>query len=59
MIIIIMIMTEITRMITIIIIIIIIEVIIIKTIKFTNVISYHKPRLGSTGTVYLACLVMG
>ena len=68
MIIIIMIMTKITRMIIIIIIImiiiiiiiiIIIEVIIIKTIKFTNVISYHKPRLGSTGTVYLACLVMG
>ena len=72
MIIIIMIMTKITRMIIIIIIIIIIimiiikiiiiiiiEIIIIKTIKFTNVISYHKPRLGSTGTVYLACLVMG
>ena len=58
MIIIIMIMTKITRMI-IIIIIIIIEVIIIKTIKFTNVIGYHKLRLGSTGTVYVACLVMG
>ena len=45
MIIIIMIMTKITRMIMIIIIIIImIIVIIIRTMKFTNVIGYHKPQ---------------
>ena len=46
MIIIIMIMTKITRMIIIIlmIIIIIIMIMIIKSIKFTNVISYHKPQ---------------
>ena len=46
MIIIIMVMTKITRMIIIIlmIIIIIIMIMIIKSIKFTNVISYHKPQ---------------
>ena len=50
MIIIIMVMTKITRMIIIIlmiiiiIIIIIIMIMIIKRIKFTNVISYHKPQ---------------
>ena len=47
MIIIIMVMTKITRMIIIIlmiIIIIIIIIVIIKSIKFTNVISYHKPQ---------------
>ena len=46
MIIIIMVMTKMTRMIIIIlmIIIIIIMIMIIKSIKFTNVISYHKPQ---------------
>ena len=47
MIVIIMVMTKITRMIIIIlmiIIIIIIMIMIIKSIKFTNVISYHKPQ---------------
>ena len=46
MIIIIMVMTKITRMIiiTLMIIIIIIMIMIIKSIKFTNVISYHKPQ---------------
>ena len=34
-------------------------VIIIKTIKFTNMIGYHKPNLGSNGTVYTSCLLMG
>ena len=50
MIIIIMVMTKITRMIIIIlmiIIIIIIIIVIIKSIKFTNVISYHKPQWDS------------
>ena len=53
MIILIMVMTKITR------IIIIIIIIIIKTIKFTNMIGYHKPNLGSNGTVYTSCLLMG
>ena len=57
MIILIMVMTKITRIIIIIIIIKI--VIIIKTIKFTNMIGYHKPNLGSNGTVYTSCLLMG
>ena len=60
MIILIMVMTKITRIIIIIIIIIIMKiVIIIKTIKFTNMIGYHKPNLGSNGTVYTSCLLMG
>ena len=59
MIILIMVMTKITRIITIIIIIIMKIVIIIKTIKFTNMIGYHKPNLGSNGTVYTSCLLMG
>ena len=57
MIILIMVMTKIT--IIIIIIIIMKIVIIIKTIKFTNMIGYHKPNLGSNGTVYTSCLLMG
>lgn len=57
MIILIMVMTKITRIIIIIIIMKI--VIIIKTIKFTNMIGYHKPNLGSNGTVYTSCLLMG
>ena len=59
MIILIMVMTKITRIIIIIIIIIMKIVIIIKTIKFTNMIGYHKPNLGSNGTVYTSCLLMG
>ena len=57
MIILIMVMTKITRIIIMIIIMKI--VIIIKTIKFTNMIGYHKPNLGSNGTVYTSCLLMG
>ena len=38
--------TKITRLIMTITIIIIIIIIIIKTIKFTNVIGYHKPQFG-------------
>ena len=57
MIILIMVMTKITRIIIIIIIMKI--VIIIKTIKFTNMIGYHKHNLGSNGTVYTSCLLMG
>ena len=56
MIILIMVMTKITRIIIIIIIIMKI-VIIIKTIKFTNMVGYHKPNLGSNGTVYTSCLL--
>ena len=59
MIILIMVMTKITRIIIIIIIIIMKIVIIIKTIKFTNMIGYHKPNLGSNGRVYTSCLLMG
>ena len=52
--------TKLTRLIiTIIIIIIIIIITIIKTIKFTNVIGYHKPQFGLYGAMYASCLLMG
>ena len=50
--------TKLTRLITIIIIIIIL-IIIIKTIKFTNVIGYHKPQFGLYGAMYASCLLVG
>ena len=48
--------TKLTRLI---IITIIIIIIIIKTIKFTNVIGYHKPQFGLYGAMYASCLLMG
>ena len=47
--------TKLTRLI----ITIIIIIIIIKTIKFTNVIGYHKPQFGLYGAMYASCLLMG
>ena len=44
-----MIVTKTTRLTITLIIIIIIIIIIIKTIKFTNVIGYHKPQFGLYG----------
>ena len=46
-----MIVTKITRL-------IITIIIIIKNIKFTNVIGYHKPNLGFTRTMYASCLLV-
>ena len=48
-----------TKLSRLIIITIIIIIIIIKTIKFTNVIGYHKPQFGLYGAMYASCLLMG